>query len=102
MILLRRQNYRHIKLTETTRNECVGVLNREGHFVPMPWGGFIEGRVAKANALALPVKLDVIAYKAEDDLAGNWIKVPEFQNVQGCLLAGRVYAVRDGDRLKIV
>ena len=92
--LVRRFNYRNIKLYPDTKGETIGVLLSNGDCRYYPWLGFIDREDALRLAdQARPVKLAVWKYSNDSSKADSWRNVPEGQCIQGCLTQQGVYAV---------
>ena len=89
-VLYRSQNYRNIRLDESTVGKAeVGVFRKDGSIKYVRWEGFIDRRDAKSHYASIPVLLKVKRVDGED--------LPENTFVQGCWINHGVYAVIDSD-----
>lgn len=91
--IARRQNYRIIELSHTTRNEAVEVRLADGRYRFVPWRGFIGADRALNLPNARPVKLKVS--KVRNSQREGWRDLPKGAFVQGCLTPDGVFAVVD-------
>lgn len=94
MLLRRSLNYRKIVVGEGTTGEVVGVRRKDGTFDYKSWRGFIDMERAREMPGAIPVKLEIEAFAADEEGPPlRWIEVPPGRLVQGCLTGDGVRCV---------
>ncbi len=94
MLLRRSLNYRKVVLGEETTREVVGVRRKDGSFDYKTWRGFIDVERAREMPGAIPVKLQIEAFAADEGGPPlEWIEVPPGRYLQGCLTADGVRCV---------
>lgn len=97
--LMRRLNYRHIILGESTEDKTVGVLRKDGSYGYLPWLGFIELDTARGRGK--PVRLEVIRVTSGDGF-GDWQALEAGEYAQGCLVTQGVYGVLAGGKPRVI
>ncbi len=93
LILVRRQNYRRVKLFSRFTGENVGVFLENGDIRYLPFLGFTNRDDALANGDAKPVKLEVHGFYRANEAVSDFVEIPIHKAVQGCLVCLGVYAV---------
>lgn len=86
-------NFRKIALTEEPTMEEVGVYLRNQQLTYLNWKGFIDVEAARSIPNARPVRLDVTAYVASDEIGSPRIDLKENEYCQGCVIGRGVYGV---------
>ena len=95
--IARRLNYRLITLGPDTQGQTIGARRRGGEYRYLRWLGFIARSAAKQLPGAKPVKLEAHRITSESALSSQWRDLVAGEHIQGCLVAGGVYAVLDGE-----
>lgn len=101
MIILRKMNYRNVRLGTLYNKERIGVRRRNGEITYLPFLGFAE-RVDAIDAGAMPVLLEACGYYASHAFNEPLVSLKPGEWIQGAAIKLGVYAVTDGGILKIV
>lgn len=93
MVLVRKQNYRNVRLYGCFTGETVGVFKTSGELSYFPFLGFTDRDAAMIYRENKPVKLSIYGYHALNDACSPFIELNANTAVQGCMTPLGVYAI---------
>lgn len=102
VVLHRKINARNLVLEEGQTGESIGVRRKDGSYSFVPWGGFIDVEIARALPKGRAVKLQASRVGSGREWALQWQDLGPGQHVQGCVFAGKAYAILERGKARIV